>query len=136
MTGSSQTVAPLNIGTPTIDAISLIYAYTFAALWVNYSITKFLPKQQVSALVSHSFASIFPASSSECELEFYTVDIILLTIITLSIEDQKRPDVRLCLAWSDRPPIIDPSLLVTWLTEDLAFGLPLPGRVSTYLGTC
>ena len=86
-----------------------------------------MPKQQVSALVSHSFAAIVPASGSERELEFDTVDIILLTVITLSIEDQKRPYIRLYLAWYDRPPIIDTSLLVTCLTEDLAFGLPLPG---------
>ena len=86
-----------------------------------------MPKQQVSALVSNSFAAIVPASGSECELELDTVDIILLTVITLSIEDQKRPAGRLCLSWSNRPPIIDPSLLVTWLTEDLAFGLPLTG---------
>ena len=73
------------------------------------------------------FAAIVPPSGSECESEFDTVDMIFLTVITLSIEDQKRPAGSLCMAWSDRPPIIDPSLLVTWLTEDLEFGLPLPG---------
>ena len=69
----------------------MIYTYTSAALWINSIVTKFLPKHQVSALVSHLFAAIVPASGSECELEFDTVDIIILTVITLSIEDQKRP---------------------------------------------
>ena len=101
---------------------------------MNSSIAKFLPKQQVSVLVSHLFAAIVPTSGSECELEFDTVDIIILTVITLLIKDQRPVGLYLCLAWSNQPHTIDPPLVVTWLTEDLAFGLPLPGWASTCSG--
>ena len=61
--------------------------------------------QQVSALVPHSFAAIVPVSGSECKLELDTMDMILFTIITLTIDQvQDLPPalelkLTICRAW-------------------------------------
>ena len=125
---SSHAVAPLTIGTLFNGAIYLSKAYTSASLVVYYNTIKLLPKQQVSAFVSHSFAA--EISGSGCWW-FADTDPVRLLILVLTLAIYRPENCQLlfllCWACSFMPHMMVPCV-VTWLTWDL-------GSVYTSSGT-
>lgn len=112
---SSYAVAPVTIGTLVIGWYDVSYGYTSAVRDVLLNILKFVPKQQVSALVSHSLSpyTLEPGSFRATAKEG-VVDWIFLLVVTALICSHGGPRLDDC---SFRPPMMVDPLVVAemWL---------------------